>query len=80
MAEWGEVANALGEAAVERFMDQFPPQAHAYWVPVTGTFKKDGNTFEFEAEKHGAGFAGPVKSSTRAVFTGTVNPLTFSQK
>ena len=55
-------------------------RSHAFWVPVAGTFKKEGNTFEFEAVQQGAGFAGPVSSDVRVTFTGTVNPVTFVKK
>eukprot|EP00211_Chloroparvula_japonica_P011137 CAMPEP_0119130696 /NCGR_PEP_ID=MMETSP1310-20130426/8472_1 /TAXON_ID=464262 /ORGANISM="Genus nov. species nov., Strain RCC2339" /LENGTH=81 /DNA_ID=CAMNT_0007121223 /DNA_START=74 /DNA_END=319 /DNA_ORIENTATION=+ len=80
MADWNEVAQHVGEDGVGKFMQQFPPSSHAHWVPVAGSFSKDGNNFEFKAEKHGAGAAGPVKSGEFATFTGTLEPLSFAKK
>eukprot|EP00008_Paramoeba_atlantica_P003097 CAMPEP_0201491038 /NCGR_PEP_ID=MMETSP0151_2-20130828/28395_1 /ASSEMBLY_ACC=CAM_ASM_000257 /TAXON_ID=200890 /ORGANISM="Paramoeba atlantica, Strain 621/1 / CCAP 1560/9" /LENGTH=80 /DNA_ID=CAMNT_0047877235 /DNA_START=27 /DNA_END=269 /DNA_ORIENTATION=+ len=80
MSEWEQVAESLGADAVDKFMEKFPPQSHAHWVPVAGSFKRDGNTFEFQAEKQGAGAAGPVKSGEFATFTGSAEPLTYEKK
>ena len=55
-------------------------RSHAHWTPVAGSFKKDGNNFEFKAELHGAGAAGPVSTGETATFTGTVEPVTFVKK
>ena len=54
-------------------------RSHSHWAPVKGSFSKDGNNFEFHAEKQGAGAAGPVASGEKAKFTGSINPVTFTK-
>jgi hypothetical protein len=57
-----------------------PLRSHSFWDPVKGSIKVDGNSFEFQARRKGAGIVQSVDHDEVGTFHGSINPPTVSRK